>query len=138
MIGAGTLSRIAVRVLWALGIVISVVCLLLLIAAWRNDLAIGSHPARTAADVLSTSFTRTVVSFTTPDGSVHIPPNGVLYPAGLHAGDKVWVNYDLTDPGLVRVAGRGFSLALLPIGSVLVVTWAVIGPLLWWLCRRSG
>ncbi len=130
--------RIAVRALVALGIVLTGVCLLLLVATWRDDLAIGSHSARTTADVLSVASNRTVVRFSTPDGVVHIPSEGVLYPQGLRVGDKVWVQYDTTNTDLVKVAGRGFSLALLPIGTVILVTWIVLAPLLWWLRRTRA
>lgn len=74
--------------------------------------------------------------FTSPDGAVHIPSLGVLYPEGLHEGDRVWVEYDRANPDLVKVAGRGFTLALLPLGIILVLTWIVAGPLLWWLHLR--
>ncbi|MGH3439741.1 MAG: DUF3592 domain-containing protein, partial [Sciscionella sp.] len=63
---------------------------------------------------------------------------GVLYPQGLRVGDKVWVQYDTTNTDLVKVAGRGFSLALLPIGTVILVTWIVLAPLLWWLRRTRA
>jgi len=128
--------RVAARVIAALAAVITALCLLLLVSAWRNDAAIGAHPAQAVADVGAISFNRAVVSFTTADGSVHIPSNGVLYPEGLRAGDRVRVVYDATNPELVKVAGRDFTLALLPVGTVVLITWLIAAPLLWWF-RRS-
>ncbi|HEX3648767.1 MAG TPA: hypothetical protein VHV49_10070, partial [Pseudonocardiaceae bacterium] len=60
-----------------------------------------------------------------------------LYPGGLAAGERVRVEYDTTNTELVRVAGRDFRLALLPVGSSIAICWAVVGPLLWWLVRRG-
>ena len=130
--------RVTALVIAALAAVVTALCLLLLVSAWRNDLAINAHPAQAVADVGAISFNRTVVSFTTADGSVCIPSNGVLYPEGLHAGDRVRVVYDATNPELVKVAGRDFTLALLPVGTVVLITWFVAAPLLWWLRRRPA
>jgi len=61
---------------------------------------------------------------------------GVLYPAGLVAGDLVRIEYDATDPDLARVAGRTATLTLLPLGSTVLITWAVAIGLLWWIRHR--
>lgn len=129
--------RIAVRaIVWGAAVVTGLF-LLLLASTWRNDTAIRSHPAHAVADVGAISFNRVVVSFTTADGAVHIPSNGVLYPEGLHTGDRVWVDYDETNPELVKVAGRDFAVALPPVGLVVLIIWVVTLPLLWWLRRSS-
>lgn len=118
---------------WGAAALVTALCVLLLLGTVRNDLAIGAHPARTAADVISVSDSRTVVRFATPDGAVHIPSRGVLYPGGLHQGDKVWVQYDTRNTDLVKIANRGFTVALLPLGVIVLVTWLVAAALLWWL-----
>jgi hypothetical protein len=127
--------RITARVLLVLGVVISALSLLVLYACWHDDHDITSHLGRTDADVLSVVFNRTAVRFVTPDGIVHIPPQGVLYPGGLSAGERVRIEYDTQYPNLVRVAGRNFTLAFLPVGMTILGTWVVVGPLLWWLRR---
>jgi hypothetical protein len=111
-------------------------CLLLLVSAWHDDSQIDAHEGRAVADVLSVSFNRTPVRFVTPNGTVVIPSNGVLYPTRLAAGEQVRVEYDTANTELVRVAGRDFRLAFLPIGMSLAICWAVVAPLVWLLRRR--
>ncbi|HEY0808130.1 MAG TPA: DUF3592 domain-containing protein, partial [Pseudonocardiaceae bacterium] len=88
------------------------------------------------ADVLSVSFNRTAVRFVTPNGRVNIPSNGLLYPIGLAAGERVRVEYDTANTELVRVAGRDARLALLPVGTSLLGCWALLVPAIWLLRRR--
>ncbi|SEP84730.1 Protein of unknown function [Lentzea xinjiangensis] len=118
--------RVVRRALLVVGGVVTLVCVLLPIACWRDDMAIEEHLGQAVAQVDSVSFNRTVVRYATPDGRVIIPSQGVLYPAGLRPGDNVRVEYDRTNPELVRVAGRGASLSLLPVGTFLVSVWLVI------------
>lgn len=123
------------RGLIVVGWVITGLCLCLLTGAWRNDAAIGARTGNANAEVLSVTFSRTVVRYSTPDGAVHIPPSGVLYPSGLATGELVRVEYDAANPELVRVAGRDVRLAFLPLGTAVFVVWAVLGPAAWWLRR---
>lgn len=116
---------------------ITVLCVGLLLAAIRNDGAVTSHLGAANAEVDSVSWDRTIIRFETPDGIVHIPANGVLYPGGLHAGDLVRVEYDMANPDLARVAGRTATLTLLPLGTTTLVTWAVAVGLLWSIRYRS-
>jgi hypothetical protein len=129
--------RVTAVTLLVIGITVSALCVLLVIGSFRNDAAISKRTGRATAEVLSVAFNRTLVRFATPDSAVHIPPDGVLYPQGLEEGQLVLVEYDQDKPDLVRVAGRTGSLALMPVGTVLAVTWLVLLPILWWL-RRSG
>jgi len=46
------------------------------------------------------------------------------------------VQYSTNNPDIVRVAGRGWTLALAPAGSVVAVTWLLAGVALY-LCRRA-
>jgi hypothetical protein len=122
----------------ATAVLLTVMGLLLVAGAWRDDHAIESRMGRADADVLSVAFDRTVVRFTTSDGATHSPYNGVLYPQGLQAGQRVQVEFDTGHPDdLVRVAGRDYRLAFLPVGMLFAITWAVAAGLVWWL-RRPG
>lgn len=115
---------------------ISVLAVLLVLAAWRNDHTINSDKGVATAEVLSAGALRSAVSFVTPDGVTHTPQLGVLYPTKLTAGQRIDVEYARSDPDLVRVSGRDVRVALVPAGSVIVVTWLIAGPILWFLHRR--
>lgn len=120
----------------ATAVLLTVMGLLLIVGAWRDDHAIESRLGHADADVLSAAFDRTVVRFTTPDGAAHSPFNGVLYPQDLQAGQRVQVEYDTAHPNdLVRVAGRDYRLTFLPVGMLIGITWAVAAGLIWWLRR---
>lgn len=129
--------RIGRRVVLTVATLITVLCVGLLFAAIRNDDAITAHLGVANAEVDSVAFDRTIIRYETPDGIVHIPANGVLYPRGLAAGDLVRIEYDTTSPDLARVAGRTATLTLLPLGATVLVTWAVAGGLLWWIRQRT-
>jgi len=115
---------------------ISVLAVLLVLAAWRNDRTIESGMGTATAEVLSAGSLRSAVSFVTPDGVTHNPKLGVLYPTNLTAGQRIDVEYARHEPDLVRVAGRDASVAIVPAGSVIVVTWFVALPALLVLRRR--
>ncbi|MFD4294293.1 DUF3592 domain-containing protein [Rhodococcus sp. NPDC058505] len=117
---------------------ISVLAVLLVLAAWRNDHTINSDRGVATAEVLSAGALRSAVSFVTPDGVTHTPRLGVLYPTKLTAGQRIDVEYARSDPDLVRVSGRDVRVAVLPAASVIVVTWLVAAPVLWAVRRRTG
>jgi hypothetical protein len=53
---------------------------------------------------------------------------------------RIYVEYDKSNPDLVRVQGRNASLSIVPAGSIIVVVWMVAGTLLLglaWIQRRS-
>lgn len=129
--------RIARRAVYAVAGLISALCVGLLLAAIRNDSAITDHLGAANAEVTSVAFDRTIIRFDTPDGVVHIPANGVLYPKGLAAGDLVRIEYDTANPELARVAGRTATLTLLPLGVTVLVTWLVAVGLLFWIRHRD-
>lgn len=116
--------------LLAVATLVSGLCLVLLVAAWRNDRAIEAHLATATAEVLSAGPRRSTISFYTPDGVNHNPPLGVLYPSRLTVGDRIEVEYSTTDPQLVRVAGRSAAVAVIPAGSVALGTWVVTAALM--------
>jgi len=128
--------RITVRVLLSVGALVTGLGLLLMVAAWTEDAKIDKNTGRANAEVVSVSFQRTLVRFQTPDGAEHIPSVGVLYPEALEEGKTVQVEYDLRDPELVRVAGRGATLTLLPVGTTVLATWVILVPVVWWLRRN--
>jgi hypothetical protein len=133
---AHRVRRVTSITLFVLGCVFSGLCLLVLVSSWYDDHQINAHRGQTVADVLSVSFNRTAVRFVTPSGTVDIPANGVVYPIGLAAGERVRVEYDTANPELVRVAGRGWQLAFLPVGTSLLACWALLVPALWLLRRK--
>ncbi|WP_442790191.1 DUF3592 domain-containing protein [Nocardia sp. CDC153] len=121
-------ARIAVVVTAS---VFSVLAVLLVLAAWRDDHLINSDKGVTSAEVLSAGTLRSAVIFVTPDGETHNPKTGVLYPTKLTVGERINVEYRRSDPDLVRVAGRDARVAIIPALSVIVVAWAIALPLLW-------
>ncbi|HEY7593085.1 MAG TPA: DUF3592 domain-containing protein [Actinophytocola sp.] len=129
------IGRIAARSLLALGGIITFLGVVLVVAAWTEDVAIDRDTGYANAEVVADSFTRTLVRFYTPDGAEHIPQTGVLYPAGLNVGDVVEVEYRQDNPEIVRVAGRGAVVTLLPVGLTLLAVWAVLVPSIWALRR---
>jgi hypothetical protein len=128
--------RWVTRGLLALGAAITFLGVVLVVAAWTEDIAIDGNTVRVDAEVVSDDFSRTLIRFYTPDGAEHIPQVGVLYPSGLKVGDVVEVEYNQENPELVRVAGRGAVVTLLPVGLTLLGVWAVLIPAVWWLRRR--
>ncbi|ASO18154.1 hypothetical protein FHR81_002550 [Actinoalloteichus hoggarensis] len=121
--------------LLGLGVLVTLMSVLLVSGARVSDARIEADLGETTAEVLSVSLPRTLVRYNTPEGAVHSPQTGVLYPAGLSEQDLVRVEYDREEPDLVRVAGRDFTLTLLPVSLVLVSTWAVLLTTVWLVCR---
>lgn len=116
---------------------ITLLAVVLLIGAIRNDAAINAARGTANATVESIDWSRTIVKFEDPDGVEHRSQDGVLYPGGLTVGQRLLVEYDVRNPNLVRVAGRTAELSLLPLGSTVLITWAIGVPLLWWLRRKA-
>lgn len=127
--------RWVTRGLLAFGGAVTFLAVVLVVAAWTEDIAIDGDIGRVNAEVVSDNFSRTLIRFYTPDGAEHIPQTGVLYPSGLKVGDTVQVEYQLDNPELVRVAGRGAIVTLLPVGLAVLGVWAVLVPTVWWLRR---
>jgi hypothetical protein len=115
---------------------IAFLCLMVVVGAWRDDVAISSHTGRATAEVVSVSFARTIIRFTTPDGAVRSPRTGVLYPGGLQPGQLVRIEYDVRNPDLARIAGRGVGLGLLPALLTAVGACVLLAPIGLWLRRR--
>jgi hypothetical protein len=122
-----------VRRLPAMILVVAALCtvmgVLALIGAARDDAAIKAHSGVATAQVLPDSgFSRTLITFTTRTGDSVTPEHGVFYPRGLLPGQIVRVEYDTTHPDRVRVLGRSAALGYLPISLMLVGLWTVALP----------
>lgn len=131
------LRRAAACAILFVAVITTLLAFLLVIAAATEDRAIEGHTGRADAEVLSVTTHRTLVRFQTPDGAEHVPNVGVLYPEALKEGQVVRVEYDMREPDLVRVAGRGATLTFLPAFTTLLAVWAVAVGLVWWL-RKPG
>ena len=115
--------------------------LLLVVGAWRNDNRIEANMGVAAAEVLDAGPRRSTIEFVTPDRVTYRPELGVLYPSELDTGMRIYVEYDKTNPDLVRVQGRNASLAIIPAGSIAVASWLVAGVALLglgWLQRKRA
>ncbi len=99
--------------------------ILLVFGAWRNDRQIERHMGVAEATVLDAGPRRSTIEFVTPDRITYRPELGVLYPSELENGMRIYVEYDVNNPDLVRVQHRNASLAIIPAGSIAVVGWLV-------------
>ncbi len=106
---------------------VTVQSLLLVLGAWRNDRQIEGNMGVAAAEVLSAGPRRSTIEFVTPDRVTYRPELGVLYPSELDTGMRIYVEYDKSNPDLVRVQHRNAALAIIPAGSIAVVGWLVAG-----------
>ena len=100
---------------------------LLVIGAWVNDRQIERNMGVAAAEVLDAGPRRSTIEFVTPDRVTYRPELGVLYPSELENGMRIYVEYDKTDPDLVRVQHRNAALAIVPAGSIAVLGWLIAG-----------
>lgn len=101
--------------------------MLLVLGAWRNDRQIERHMGVAEANVLDAGPRRSTIEFVTPDRVTYRPELGVLYPSELEDGMRIYVEYDVNNPDLVRVQDRDASLAIIPAGSIAVVGWLIAG-----------
>ncbi|MGV0700070.1 DUF3592 domain-containing protein [Mycolicibacter sinensis] len=111
-------SRMAVLIMM---IVVTMQSLLLVAGAWRNDIAIERDMGVAEAEVLNAGFRRSTIEFVTPERITYRPELGVLYPSELATGMRIYVEYDKSDPDLVRVQHRTAVLAIIPAGSIVVI-----------------
>lgn len=100
---------------------------LLVAGAWRNDRQITRHLGAAEATVLDAGQRRSTIEFVTPDRVTYRPELGVLYPSELENGMRIYVEYDVNNPDLVRVQHRNAGLAIIPAGSIAVVGWLIAG-----------
>jgi hypothetical protein len=104
-------------------VVVTLQSMLLVAGAWRNDIAIERDMGVAEAEVLNAGFRRSTIEFVTPERITYRPELGVLYPSELATGMRIYVEYDKSDPDLVRVQHRTAVLAIIPAGSIVVIAW---------------
>ncbi|SHL14493.1 hypothetical protein SAMN05443637_11946 [Pseudonocardia thermophila] len=122
-----------------LALLITALAVFAVAGAAVDDRKIEANLAVAQAEVLEgSSFTRTLVRFTTATGETVVPADGVAYPRGTQIGETIFVEYDSADPDLVRVAGRTALSQSGPLALAVLVTWVLLGPLAWWLKRKRG
>lgn len=107
-------------------------CVAMIGGPFIHDREIESDPGRSLATVTGVGTLRTNVDFQDEEGIYHSPPTGLLYPTGLGEGQRVWVNYSKSNPDLVKVEHRKWTLSIIPALSVAAVASAVAA-VLWWL-----
>ena len=125
-----TILRRVQKVLLTLGLVVTAMCLVLVVACFRNDAQIEAHKATVTADVVYADRLHANAYFQTPDGSVHSPRLGLLYPTELTAGQRIRVDYSTANPDLAKPTGRTAVLSIVPAVSVAVLGWIVVGALM--------
>lgn len=113
-----------------LGCLVTLQSVLLVAGAWRNDREIQQNMGVAQAEVLSAGPRRSTIEFVTPDRVTYRPALGVLYPSELADGMRIYVEYDRSNPDLVRVQGRTAALAIVPAGSIAVLGWLVAAGLI--------
>ncbi|SIR70083.1 DUF3592 domain-containing protein [Williamsia sterculiae] len=125
-----TLLRRCQITLLSVGALISVMMLVMVAGSYLDDRRIDEHRAVAVGDVVSAGTLTSAVNFYTPDGQFHSPRLGVLYPTQLAVGQRITVEYDTTNPDVVRVAGRDASLSFRPALSIAAISWGVIAVLM--------
>jgi hypothetical protein len=115
-------GRVAVLIIVSL---VTLQSVLLVAGAYRNDLAIQSNMGVAEAQVLDAGPRRSTIEFVTPDRVTYRPELGVLYPSELENGMRIYVEYDRSNPELVRVRDRNALLAIVPALSVAILGWMV-------------
>ncbi len=128
--------RRASEIVVGVAVLVTGLAALALAGAAVDDAAIDAERGVATAEVLDASFSRTLVRFPGPTGQAVVPERGVQYPRGLATGDTVAVEYDLSDPEQVRVAGRSVVDGVVPVLLGVGAVWAVLGPVAVRLRRR--
>jgi hypothetical protein len=122
--GRKVMRRIKVGIV-AVACLVTLLSVLLVIGAWRNDRQIERHMGVAQAEVLNAGPRRSTIEFVTPDRVTYRPELGVLYPSELADGMRIYVEYDRNNPNVVRVQHRNASLAIVPAGSIAVLAWLI-------------
>lgn len=120
-----TMARRCRQVIALLALLMTLVCTTLVAGPIYNDFKLHKDKETVIATVNHVGLLRTAISFRDSSGEFHSPNTGVLYPGGLHDGQKVWVEYSRSHPDTVRVQGRTWTLSLLPAISTFIVTIAL-------------
>ena len=132
------LRRYAAEIVVGIAVVATCLAALALTGAAVDDAAVDADRGVATAEVLDSSFSRALIRFPQADGQAVVPERGVQYPRGLTTGETVVVEYSLSDPEQVRVAGRSVVDGITPVLLGVAAVWAVLGPLAAWLRRRRA
>lgn len=116
--------------LLVVGVTITFMALTLIAGCFKNDSTIDAGKATVMAEVVSVDSLHAAVNFQTSDGSFHSPRFGLLYPTELSEGQRISVDYAVSNPDLARPTGRTAVLSIIPALSVVVGAWLVIGLLM--------
>jgi hypothetical protein len=127
--------RRASEIVVGIAVLATALVALALTGAAVDDAAINADRGVATAEVLDASPSRTLVRFPGPNGQGVVPERGVQYPRGLATGDTISVEYDMSDPEQVRVAGRSVVDGIVPALLGVLGAWVVLGPLALWLRR---
>jgi hypothetical protein len=127
--GRKVMRRVKIGIV-AVASLVTLLSVLLVIGAWRNDRQIERHMGVAQAEVLNAGPRRSTIEFVTPDRVTYRPELGVLYPSELADGMRIYVEYDRNNPNLVRVQHRNASLAIIPAGSIAVLAWLIAAALI--------
>lgn len=119
------MRRLLLRVIALLWLVAMIGSAALVGGAAINDHTIHSDPGRSLATVTGVGALRTAVDYQTEEGRFYSPDGGLLYPSGLGEGQQVWVTYAKSDPDLVTVEGRRWTLSIIPASSIAAAATAV-------------
>jgi hypothetical protein len=130
------LRRRASEIVVAVAVLVTALAALALAGAAVDDAAINADRGVATAEVLDSSLSRTLIRFPGANGQAVVPERGVQYPRGLATGDTVTVEYDVSDPEQVRVAGRSVVDGIAPMLVGVAAVWTVLGPIAVWLRRR--
>jgi hypothetical protein len=130
--------RYASEIVVGIAVVATALAALALTGAAVDDAAVNADRGVATAEVLDSSFSRALIRFPVANGQAVVPERGVQYPRGLATGDTVVVEYALSDPEQVRVAGRSVVDGIVPTLLGVAAVWAVLGPVAVWLRRRRN
>ncbi len=121
--------------LMTIGVFLTMIAIVMVAACIRDDSLIDRDRRTTQAEVAVAKRTQTIIVFTDPVYGFFNPKEGAMYPGEVDPSRPVAIEYTVDIPdktlqrkALVRVAGRDWTLSLLPAGSLLVITWLLIAP----------
>ncbi|GAB18004.1 hypothetical protein GOEFS_044_00400 [Gordonia effusa NBRC 100432] len=121
-----TVQRYTQIVLLCVGGVVTALAVVLVAGCYHNDSQINANKATVIADVVSADALHAAVNLQTPDGQIYSPRLGLLYPTELAVGERISVDYDITNPDLARPTGRDWKLSLAPALSIAVIGWLAV------------
>lgn len=126
-----TVVRRVRQAVLGLGVLALLICAATVVTAAVDDYAIAKDHGMATAEVTDVGTLRTTVRYRDSSGHYHQPSTGLGYPMGLVEGQQVRVEYQVGRPENVKVEGRGWTLAIIPAMSAMLVVLVVLALLLW-------